>query len=594
MAGSSAWAEDKITDYANIVSGKKYYIGATTGSTDYYLSVDGSSTSTSIAGTAVTSSTNATPFTFEGSGTSWTIKFNSGYYLSLKDTKDNGKVQVVEDPSTFTVSIQNEKIRLTIGNYSVQKNNNGTQFGSYANTQTDIWLKELPEGAELTCATPTFSPEAGAVFSGTTVSISSTEGATIYYTTNGDDPTTSSSVYSSPIEITTATTIKAFAVKDGMYDSEVATASYTIKQKITDYSIDFEYGLDSYVKWTFNNVGNTNTTITAHGGSKYGANISANGNGTTTASFQTKDKVAYPGTFTCYVSKISTNTTPSNWKIQVSSDGNTWTNVAEQSAISMSKGDWIEFTADIKAAEHNNVYVRLYYDGSSAIRAVDDISLTTYTPAAVEKPRFSLAAGEYYGTQNVALSCTTEDAIIYYANDGTDPTSSSTLYSAPISVTEDMTIKAIAIKGSDVSEIAVATYTITQKDAVQFNIDNQTLAHGSAFTLEADDDYLTDGEVTLTSDNADVVTINGLTITAAAVGTATITVNAAEGATYKAGSTTFNVTVTAPEGQTTAAPSTLTIFEETFASCDGTGGNDDKWSGSIASSTLVADNEGWC
>lgn len=84
------------------------------------------------------------------------------------------------------------------------------------------------------CATPIFSPAAGAVESGTTVAISTTtDGATIHYTTDGNDPTTSSATYSTPIEITTATTIKAIAVKDGMNNSSVATAEYTIATPIT-------------------------------------------------------------------------------------------------------------------------------------------------------------------------------------------------------------------------------------------------------------------------------------------------------------------------------------------------------------------------
>ena len=82
------WGQSKITDYNNIVSGTRYYIGATTGGTDYYLSVDGSSLTQSIAGTAVTSTSNATPFTFAGSGTTWTIQFDNGYYLSLKTSKE--------------------------------------------------------------------------------------------------------------------------------------------------------------------------------------------------------------------------------------------------------------------------------------------------------------------------------------------------------------------------------------------------------------------------------------------------------------------------------------------------------------------------
>ena len=76
---------------------------------------------------------------------------------------------------------------------------------------------------------PTFSPAAGAVAANTEVTISTTtEGATIYYTVDNSDPTTSSSVYSAPVTIEAAKTIKAFAVKDGYPNSDIATATYTI------------------------------------------------------------------------------------------------------------------------------------------------------------------------------------------------------------------------------------------------------------------------------------------------------------------------------------------------------------------------------
>lgn len=71
-------------------------------------------------------------------------------------------------------------------------------------------------------ATPTIS------INGTTATIScSTAGATIYYTLNGNTPTTSSTQYSSAITLTEACTIKAIAVKSGMDNSSVASQSYT-------------------------------------------------------------------------------------------------------------------------------------------------------------------------------------------------------------------------------------------------------------------------------------------------------------------------------------------------------------------------------
>ena len=84
------------------------------------------------------------------------------------------------------------------------------------------------------CATPTFSPAAGEVEKGSTVEIScATDGATIYYTTDGTDPTTGSTEYTSAITINSATTIKAIAAKDGLANSTVATASYTVRDYTT-------------------------------------------------------------------------------------------------------------------------------------------------------------------------------------------------------------------------------------------------------------------------------------------------------------------------------------------------------------------------
>lgn len=79
----------------------------------------------------------------------------------------------------------------------------------------------------------------------------------------------------------------------------------------------------------------------------------------------------------------------------------------------------------------------------------------------VATPELSLSTGTYTGTQTVTISCTTDGASIYYTLDGTDPTSASTLYEGAISISENKTLKAIAVKsGMDDSEIVTAVYTI--------------------------------------------------------------------------------------------------------------------------------------
>jgi hypothetical protein len=77
-------------------------------------------------------------------------------------------------------------------------------------------------------ATPTFSPVAGTYAPGQAVTISdATTGATIYYTTNGTTPTTSSSVYKGAISLSASETLEAIATANGYSPSAVATAIYT-------------------------------------------------------------------------------------------------------------------------------------------------------------------------------------------------------------------------------------------------------------------------------------------------------------------------------------------------------------------------------
>ncbi len=80
-------------------------------------------------------------------------------------------------------------------------------------------------------ATPTFTPAPGTYSSTQSVSIGDdTPGSTIYYTTDGSTPTTSSAVYSVPLSVTATETIKALAAGASGYEpSAVATGVYTIQ-----------------------------------------------------------------------------------------------------------------------------------------------------------------------------------------------------------------------------------------------------------------------------------------------------------------------------------------------------------------------------
>ena len=83
-------------------------------------------------------------------------------------------------------------------------------------------------------ASPTFNPSGGSYAAPINVVISSTTaGATIRYTLDGSDPTTSSTQYSTPIAISTQTTLKAGAWKEGMQPSTISTANYIFPESVS-------------------------------------------------------------------------------------------------------------------------------------------------------------------------------------------------------------------------------------------------------------------------------------------------------------------------------------------------------------------------
>jgi hypothetical protein len=81
-------------------------------------------------------------------------------------------------------------------------------------------------------------------------------------------------------------------------------------------------------------------------------------------------------------------------------------------------------------------------------------------------PALSPAAGTYNATQTVSMTDATPGASIYYTTNGTTPTTGSTRYTGPISVSTTTTVKAIAAAaGFTNSGVTSATYTIVQKAA---------------------------------------------------------------------------------------------------------------------------------
>ena len=179
----------------------------------------------------------------------------------------------------------------------------------------------------------------------------------------------------------------------------------------------------------------------------------------------------------------------------------------------------------------------------------------TYTQAVAATPTFAPAAGSYNAAQSVTLSDTTAGSTIYYTTNGATPTTASTVYTGPITVSATQTIKAMtAASGYAASAVASATYTITT---------TQPAAATPTFTPAAGS-YNAAQSVTLSDTTAGATiyyTTNGTTpTTASTVYTGPIAVNATE--TIKAlatatgfsssavASATYTITSTLPPAQT--------------------------------------------
>ena len=100
-------------------------------------------------------------------------------------------------------------------------------------------------------ATPEIDPAGGELEANTEITITcATEGATIYYTTDGTTPSAEATEYTGAITFTEAMTLKAIAVKEGMLDSEVAEGVYTLYDENAPkvYTFDFtdpaKYGIE--------------------------------------------------------------------------------------------------------------------------------------------------------------------------------------------------------------------------------------------------------------------------------------------------------------------------------------------------------------
>lgn len=102
---------------------------------------------------------------------------------------------------------------------------------------------------------------------------------------------------------------------------------------------------------------------------------------------------------------------------------------------------------------------------------IDDTEMKVAAPTITGTTPFA-------GSTEITLACETGGASIYYTTDGTEPTKESTPYTAPFTIEATTTIKAIAVKGEDVSSVKTATFvamasvaTVAELNALEKDVD---------------------------------------------------------------------------------------------------------------------------
>lgn len=278
-------------------------------------------------------------------------------------------------------------------------------------------------------APPEASIESGAMVSrGTKLKLTAASGATIYYTTDGSDPTDSSN--SSVVSGTnlvldgaagSQVTVKAYAVMDGKSASEVMTFTYQISKNTGGVTADVANGTEV-----------------------------SNG------------------------SKVNLMTDVTGAEIYYTTDGSSPADSGIKGTVVTINGT-SGSTFTIKAVAKVN--------GDAGM-------VCTFTYRIKERPTAPTASpsgGELTIARRVELSSSAEK--IYYTTDGTTPTESSNLYKEPVLINRTTTLKAIAVsKDGEISEVASFQYTAAARaDMPKASYESgSTVEPGTIITLRTD------------------------------------------------------------------------------------------------------------
>lgn len=323
-----------------------------------------------------------------------------------------------------------------------------------------------------------------------TISITADAGASIYYTTDGNEPTEASTLYSTPFQVTTTSTIKAIAVKPNYQNSNVSTLEVTITAPTVETPI-FTPGTGTYadsvtftlacatdnseIRYTMDGTEptETSTLYTAPVTLTATTTVKAKAFKTTWLASETATSV-----YTVVYDPVLTVNTPAlNFTSTQLSQEFTVSGAHLDEAITLTcNNTHFTVTPATITTPNSNTVVTVTFDGSEPATGIitivsDTLSAQVSLTATAQLPAPEFTADITDTMVTVAISCTVADAAIHYTIDGTEPTAESDTYTEPIvfSTPGSYTVKSMATKATwENSTVAISdTYIINEPPAPQ-------------------------------------------------------------------------------------------------------------------------------
>ena len=161
---------------------------------------------------------------FIGTAKGWSGSFSGTFDYADTDGQKAIIDDLIGNGGEVTLAFKTSMNLILIGDAQIS---NASVGGSHGDKITISFNFQGSDGFTKKMAAPTFRVEPYSSI-GYKVSMNAGAGATIFYTTNGDDPTEEDNEYSQSIFVAQTVTFKAIAVMDGYENSDVASITVTV------------------------------------------------------------------------------------------------------------------------------------------------------------------------------------------------------------------------------------------------------------------------------------------------------------------------------------------------------------------------------